>query len=489
MYQDALKQPLDSSKTRRYKRALTTIEQMLAASKAGRSVNMEDLPPPVAAKPPEAAVKKPSPAGGNLIDLDAPEFDEFNLSEEDIAAMAASMVDDRGSKQQQQPSKLSSPPPPVVSKPQKSSAPPLPTPSPRKPLQQPSKPPGLIDLDTPEFAEFDMTDEELEALAAGLVDDRGKEASKPAPPAPVPQQTTQSLPAKVAQATATPSSPPTREVVLAVLSERKDQYLKATRKAKERKDTAGEKRYGRTAVNFDHVIKALNEGKPVDLSQVPPPPPGFTSNYKVDISTYSAPPPATPPTTSVSAQSVTSSTVKEQQEQPEVDQEIPVPKTAMEALQQRLAKYKEGQKSAQEKGESSRVRRTGRIIKQYEDAIKMLKAGKPVEFSELPTPPGYPPIPAARPAPAPKAPAPAQARIAQSLPPSMPAVRKVQPSVSDQQLQVLQERIAHFKQAAKEAKGKGDKELAIKYLRYSKGVEQMLQAARGGLPIDMTQVF
>ena len=35
----------------------------------------------------------------------------------------------------------------------------------------------------------------------------------------------------------------------------------------------------------------------------------------------------------------------------------------------------------------------GRIIKQYEDVIITVKAGKLVDFSELPTPPGFPPIP------------------------------------------------------------------------------------------------
>lgn len=39
------------------------------------------------------------------------------------------------------------------------------------------------------------------------------------------------------------------------------------------------------------------------------------------------------------------------------------------------------------------ARRFGRIVKQYEDAIKRCKAGKPVPFDELPTPPGFGPIP------------------------------------------------------------------------------------------------
>lgn len=37
----------------------------------------------------------------------------------------------------------------------------------------------------------------------------------------------------------------------------------------------------------------------------------------------------------------------------------------------------------------------GRIVKQYQDAIKLNKAGKTIPFDELPTPPGYGPIPGA----------------------------------------------------------------------------------------------
>ena len=77
-----------------------------------------------------------------------------------------------------------------------------------------------------------------------------------------------------------------------------------------------------------------------------------------------------------------------------VDPAIPVPKSAEEALEQRLSKYRSGVESAKKKGNGSKARRMGRIVKQYEDALKALKAGERVDFGELPTPPGYPPIPA-----------------------------------------------------------------------------------------------
>ena len=77
-----------------------------------------------------------------------------------------------------------------------------------------------------------------------------------------------------------------------------------------------------------------------------------------------------------------------------VDPTIPIPKSTQEALEQRLRKYQSGVESAQKEGNSNKERRMGRIVKQYEDALKALEAGKPVDFSNFPNPPGYPPIPA-----------------------------------------------------------------------------------------------
>ena len=76
-----------------------------------------------------------------------------------------------------------------------------------------------------------------------------------------------------------------------------------------------------------------------------------------------------------------------------MDPSIPIPKSPQEALEQRLTKYQSGFKSARTEGNSSKARRMVRIVIQYKDALKALKAGEPVDFAELPVPPGYPPIP------------------------------------------------------------------------------------------------
>ena len=473
MYCDAIKSAEargDSSKARRYKRTVGTIEDMLKTAKSGRPVNTDDLPPsvkPVSEPPPKQAPPtstKPKP--DNMLDLDAPEFEEFNISEEDMEAMMGSFVDDR---------KESKPiDPPIKATP--TQAPPTQKSLASKPPS--TRPPGLIDLDTPEFAEFDLSDADLEMLANTLVDDRNKDQSKPTS-----QRPTQSLPVQ---------RPPvqhkqqelTKELVLEVLGERKEQYMNASQKAKTQGDEKTRKQYGLVAVNFKRAIDSVSSGTSVDLKGIPPPPPGFSSKYNVDISAFGAPTPKPKP------QPATPTPQQQEEEASPVDDSIPTPKTPLEALTQRLDKYKEGMTSAQDKGETSRVRRTARIIKQYEDAIKLTKAGKPCDYTELPTPPGFPPIPAAKPVggarPAPSVGVRPQPLTtpSQSLPPM-----QLNPSVSDKQLQIIQQRGAEFLNVVKQAKAKGDKDKAMTYLRYYKSIQQMQQAAQGGLPVDLTQVM
>jgi coiled-coil and C2 domain-containing protein 1 len=71
--------------------------------------------------------------------------------------------------------------------------------------------------------------------------------------------------------------------------------------------------------------------------------------------------------------------------------------SVLDALQQRLKKYGATAQAAKEEGSSSKARRMGRIVKQYQEAIKAYKAGQAVDYEDLPCPPGFPPIPVSRP--------------------------------------------------------------------------------------------
>ncbi|CAG2123221.1 unnamed protein product, partial [Medioppia subpectinata] len=165
----------------------------------------------------------------------------------------------------------------------------------------------------------------------------------------------------------------------------------------------------------------------------------------------------------------------------------------------------------------SKSRRLGRIVKQYENAIKDFKKGKVIDFEELPTPPGFGPIPPMNaPKPAVKAPEPTVAavkstpkpvnpttgatnlpdktRVETSAVKATPSPPKAAPkpnlkrasSTANKQLNYLLERQRMFKEAALESKQKGDLQQAKEYLRMAKGFDPLIEATQNGLPIDAT---
>lgn len=172
---------------------------------------------------------------------------------------------------------------------------------------------------------------------------------------------------------------------------------------------------------FDPVIAALLEGQPVDLCAMPPPPPASVASASVsvgqkedgerqhaseDITVLSDD--QTSPSTDITVLSedqtspstdmtvlsddqVSPSTdIRVSSDEPEVDiySAPPAPVSVMEALEQRLSKYRSVEQAARDEGNASKARRIGRIVKQYENAIKLHSAGRPIPVDELPTPPG-----------------------------------------------------------------------------------------------------
>lgn len=64
----------------------------------------------------------------------------------------------------------------------------------------------------------------------------------------------------------------------------------------------------------------------------------------------------------------------------------------LDELNARLDKYLSVLKAAEAEGNASKARRYKRIVKQYNDAIKLCKNGRPVPLDELPNPPGFEPL-------------------------------------------------------------------------------------------------
>uniref|UniRef100_A0A671RU32 Coiled-coil and C2 domain-containing protein 1B n=1 Tax=Sinocyclocheilus anshuiensis TaxID=1608454 RepID=A0A671RU32_9TELE len=189
------------------------------------------------------------------------------------------------------------------------------------------------------------------------------------------------------------------------------------------------------------------------------------------------------------------------------------PQTVLDALEQRMAKYKEAFTQAKASGDERKARMHDRIAKQYQAAIRAHKAGRPVNFDELPAPPGFPPIPGQKAA-SPEQGLAAVLETANKLTSneaeagdgeeddeegeeklhkkhtklSQTGLNLVIVSSAQQQLEFLEGRKKQYMKAALQAKQKNDLEQAKTLLRAAKGLDPMIEAARSGKRVDVSKV-
>ncbi|XP_028906623.1 coiled-coil and C2 domain-containing protein 1A [Ornithorhynchus anatinus] len=429
MYQTAIanaKETGDGAKLRRYERGLKTLENQLASVRKGRSINEEDIPPPVA------------------------------VGKSGVLPVAG-------------PASPEAPPSPAQS-----------TNTPQPSSQPPPAPPAAPPLALP------------------------KPMSLPATPGRVPEEAEESL------VTSPEGSGLRSSSTLALLQHRQREYKLAALQSKQQGDNEMATKYYRVAKSFDAVLDALSKGEAVDLAHLPPPP----DQMPMDLPSPGPQPTSLAPTPNAGVSAISPST-------PEMP---PPPKNRLEALQQRMDRYRMAAVQAKSKGDERKARMHERIVKQYQDAIRALKAGKTVDVTELPVPPGFPPIQGLE-ASAPaeqslvgvletamrlanqedgddeeetRKPSPRPAPSAQPKPPALRAplvttapAGKAAPKGStkaQQQLEFLEGRKKQLMQAALRAKQKNDMEGAKMFLRQAKGLEPMLEASHNGLPVDITKV-
>ncbi|XP_013133714.1 PREDICTED: coiled-coil and C2 domain-containing protein 1-like isoform X2 [Papilio polytes] len=311
-----------------------------------------------------------------------------------------------------------------------------------------------------------------------------------APPRTVPAPEAEELP--IAPEPMEPPPPPPRvesqgisserQEGLQIILRRKEEFKAAALSCKHSGDKALALEHLKVVKQFELVVDAYKAGQEMDLSELPTPEAiaaAFKSQQKgeesVQNSTEASPLEPTPEPAGL----ITASTLAE-------------------ALKQRLAAFQDQEAKAKEQGNSSKARRMGRIVKQYQDAIRLHAAGRPLPVDELPTPSGYAPLPTeqgsghASPA-APRAPpraAPAPASPHPSTAPSTSPSTSPSTATSrhDRQLTFLLHKQKEFKEAALNAKREGNISQAKEYLRAAKGFDSVIEAARGGLLVDLTSL-
>ncbi|KAJ8283441.1 hypothetical protein COCON_G00022910 [Conger conger] len=292
---------------------------------------------------------------------------------------------------------------------------------------------------------------------------------------------------------------------------RQREYKLAAISAKQGGDTDLAKRLYLIAKRLDPVVEALDRGEPLDVGTLPPPPGDAVAPSPAPPPQQSSQPsPAAPPAPAAP---------------PVADAVLSAPRSVAEALQQRMDRYKAAAEGAKSKGDDRKARMHQRIVKQYQDAIRANKAGRPVNLSDLPVPPGCPPLqgaesgeqnfmgvlenamklanqdadaeeeggseegvakPSARPA-AQRAKAPPPGSTAPDTPSAQGQGSKLGPK-AQQQLDFLLRRRQQFMRAALRSKQMRDMPGAALHLRHAKGLDPMISAAKGGLPVDISKV-
>ncbi|NXF02397.1 C2D1B protein, partial [Smithornis capensis] len=289
----------------------------------------------------------------------------------------------------------------------------------------------------------------------------------------------------------------------AMLLMRQKEYKLAALKAKQQGDLEKAKEYMKTGKKFNVVLEALDSGQPIDLENMPPPPQGKASIKETfsEVSLWVG-----KGSFCVSKSNLTGFSLCVS-----FQDSLQQPKTVLEALQQRLEKYKAAAAQAKASGDDRKGRMHERIAKQYQDAIRAHKAGRKVNFSELPVPPGFPPLPGVAATDGgstiaavlesasklanmeendeeeesePLTQAPVAKKPAQL--PGKPT--QVVKPIPVEQLEFLENRKKQYLKAAIKAKKENNLEQAKTYLRTAKGLDLKMEQAKCGKPVDISKL-
>ncbi|KAL5251485.1 hypothetical protein ACHWQZ_G016999 [Mnemiopsis leidyi] len=293
------------------------------------------------------------------------------------------------------------------------------------------------------------------------------------------------------------------QATIVALNFRLDAYKKQQEKAQAEGNGSKARRMGRVITQCQDVIKAVKLKRPVDFNSLPELPgaePIPLPPYMSGARPAAAGQPALQPTQQQPAQPRPAPQPAQQPAQtrpaPQPAQQPAQPANSTSSggdtlaeLHQRMLFLTDAAEKAKAQGNGSKARRMMRLIEQHQQFVKDVKSRKPIDMSAIPDLPGFEAVPvpdymrAKRPAPAaPQArgPAPAASQVS--------VKDQLKQSTADKNMEILLTRQAEYKQEALKLYKEGDQVGAKKYLAQAKGFDQMIEACKKGLPVEMSKI-
>lgn len=273
---------------------------------------------------------------------------------------------------------------------------------------------------------------------------------------------------------------------LVALNFRLESFKNQQEKAKAEGNASKARRVGRVIGQCEDIIKKVKLKQPVDFTVLPELPGAEPIPLPPYMSLKHDSKPIQP-TSCVESKHTEQTSAQHDVDHGSSSQQQVTPALSgdtLSELEKRISFMKNAAEKARTEGNSSKARRLTRLINQHLDIIKDVRIGKSIDVSDIPDLPGFGPVPL----PDYMEEKQQNQEIPVPAPPTKSLKDQLKESTADKNLHVLVTRQGEYKNEALKLYKEGNQVEAKKYLAQAKGFDQMIEACKMGLPVEMTKI-